>query len=207
MPYKPASPDSLPAELGTPDGTMRIPDLEYRVREIDLTLEQAVRFNPPSTPLKDTEKRKDRWMERFGRAQTEIDALMALAPGALEDAVHAAFAPYCDDTLADRAAEIHAHWVADSQARLDARIGEDRVEDWRARFEAAVEEIRTVHAEQNEAARGLSLTVPELTEADPGDETDDGDVASSSMTLSDESVSLRARKAFEDGDSGDGPDL
>jgi hypothetical protein len=146
---------------------MLFPDLEYRVRAIGLTLQQAIDHNLPSTPLKPTELRAAGWIARFGCEQTEIDALMALAPGALEAAVSDAFAPYFDRTLADRAAKIKEDWQADAQAALDALIGDDQLDDQRARFEAAIEDIKAIRDRQDAAASGLVLDPPELPEADP----------------------------------------
>jgi hypothetical protein len=192
---------------------LKFATLEYRIRAIALTLEQAterwtdddgvIHDGLPSTPLKDTDKRKGKWLARFGREQTEIDALMALRPGALEAAVEAAFAPYFDDSLADRVCDIRVAWEADAQARLDAHVGADQVEDWRARFDAARAEIEAVHAEQNEAARGFRARAPALPEPDLDSEPVNGDIGSSAMTFADESLALKARKAFTDEDDED----
>ena len=54
----------------------------------------------PSTPLKPTEKRGDRWREEFGVEQTEIDALALFQPDVLRRIIETAIAPYFDRTLA-----------------------------------------------------------------------------------------------------------
>jgi hypothetical protein len=69
---------------------------------VGLTPKQVRELNLPSTPLKEGEKRASPWVEAFGIAQTEIDALLALRPDALREMVENAFASYFDDTLADR---------------------------------------------------------------------------------------------------------
>jgi hypothetical protein len=92
--------------------TLLFPDLEYRVREIGLTLRQAIDSDLPSTPLKETERRAADWIGKFGREQTEIDALLAIAPGALQQEARRAFESFFDATLARRAAEMSADFIA-----------------------------------------------------------------------------------------------
>ena len=55
--------------------TLRHPDLRIAVHPVALTLDQVRDLNLPSTPLKETEKRADKWRARMGHEQTEIDAL------------------------------------------------------------------------------------------------------------------------------------
>jgi hypothetical protein len=75
-------------------------DLDLRLYPVALTLEQCIEFELPTAPLKQSEKRKARWLARFGREQTELDALMVLRPGALDRLLHAAIEPFFDPTLA-----------------------------------------------------------------------------------------------------------
>ena len=61
------------------------PDLQFELVPIALTEEQVHALDLPSTPLKETEKRADRWREAHGGLeQTEIDALATLRPDALD---------------------------------------------------------------------------------------------------------------------------
>ncbi len=55
-------------------------DLRFQVRRVGLTPAQVREYGLPSTPLKDTERRADRWKEATGTEQTEVDALLALRP-------------------------------------------------------------------------------------------------------------------------------
>jgi hypothetical protein len=48
----------------------------------------------PSTPLKESERRADRWTERIGVEQTEIDALATLQPDLLRQLAHDAIQPF-----------------------------------------------------------------------------------------------------------------
>lgn len=81
---------------------LRFPELDARVIPAALTLDQVVGLGLPSTPLKETERRADRWRDATGREQTEIDALAALNPGALVAIAEEAVAPFFDATLSAR---------------------------------------------------------------------------------------------------------
>ena len=85
----------------------RFPELDVQVRRCALTAKQVQRLGLPSTPMKETERRADRWRERFGVEQTEIDALATLRPNDLTRIVKKAIAPYWDRTLSARTLEAH----------------------------------------------------------------------------------------------------
>jgi hypothetical protein len=78
------------------------PNLRFEVVPAALTVEQVRELGLPSTPLKPTEKRGDRWREEFGVEQTEIDALALFQPDVLRRIIETAIAPYFDRTLASR---------------------------------------------------------------------------------------------------------
>jgi len=54
--------------------------LDVQLRWCALTFEQVKSHALPGTPLKETERRADRWRARWGVEQTEIDALATLKP-------------------------------------------------------------------------------------------------------------------------------
>jgi hypothetical protein len=98
------------------------PDFQFEVVPVALTVEQVRQLNLPSTPLKETEKRADKWRAAFGVEQTEIDALATLRPDELRRIVTAAIAPYFDRTLAARVAAAKQDWLAEAGARLVRQI-------------------------------------------------------------------------------------
>jgi DNA topoisomerase VI subunit B len=94
------------------------PGLRIEVHRVALTLEQCNLFDLPSTPLKESELRADKWRARFGREQTEIDALMALHPGALRQIVLEAAAPFWASMLTTRAVNAEIAWQDEVNIRL-----------------------------------------------------------------------------------------
>jgi hypothetical protein len=101
------------------------PNLEFEVHRVGLTPDQVREYGLPSTPLKDTEKRADRWQAAMLVAQTEIDALAALQPDLLRQIASDAIAPFYDHTLAGRVSDAKFDWVAEAQTILDQQTGDD----------------------------------------------------------------------------------
>jgi hypothetical protein len=124
--------------------------------------------------MKETERRADKWRERFGVEQTEIDALATLRPQQLAQIVEEAVAPYWDQTLDERrieavrearkeAQQILAGIIAEKRERIDG--AEAMLAKARAaanKVEAAIVPILTeIHAEATAAFREVSLETPE----------------------------------------------
>src|SRR4051794_9146199 len=104
---------------------LEYPDLAFQVRRVGLMPEQVLAHGLPSTPLKDSERRADRWQDMMGVEQTEIDALAALRPDLLRKIVRDALAPFYDRTLARRVAEARTAWLNEAQRALDEQIDQD----------------------------------------------------------------------------------
>jgi hypothetical protein len=96
------------------------PELQIEVHSVALTIDQVRELNLPSTPLKDTERRADKWRARYGHEQTEIDALAALRPDDLRQIARDAIAPYYDRTLLRRTIEARSRWRATAETQLGA---------------------------------------------------------------------------------------
>ena len=74
-------------------------ELDVRLYPVVLTQQQVKSYNLPRTPIKATERRKDRFEQRFGAGATELDALEALYPGELERLLRQEFERYHDPQL------------------------------------------------------------------------------------------------------------
>ena len=96
------------------------PNLDIELHRAALTVEQVRRLGLPSTPLKHTERRGDKWRARWGHEQTEIDALATVRPAELDRIARAALAPFYDPTLAQRNAAWAARWCRAAEQRLEA---------------------------------------------------------------------------------------
>jgi hypothetical protein len=96
------------------------PELEIRVFQVALTLEQVQDLDLPSTPLKETEKRADKWKALMGHEQTEIDALATLDPDKLKEIALEALKPFHDFDHAQQIAEAEEEWREEAQRVIEA---------------------------------------------------------------------------------------
>lgn len=81
---------------------LKFQGLDIELHRCALLAHQVKELGLPETPMKDTERRADKWRERFNCEQTEIDALATLAAGTLAAIVENDLKPYFDDTLQQR---------------------------------------------------------------------------------------------------------
>jgi hypothetical protein len=101
-------------------------ELEFETHRVGLTPPQVREWGLPESPLKDEERRAEKWQERMGVEQTEIDAWIALRPEELDRAAREAIRPFFDEALEDRTEQARQEWLEDAQAIVDAGLDGDR---------------------------------------------------------------------------------
>jgi len=173
------------------------PVLQFEVVPVALTVQQVRDLGLPSTPLKETERRADRWREAFGVEQTEIDALATLRPRELQRIIEAAIQPYFDSSLSDRVATAKSDWEAEAQEALDEQIDSDALDVIRERAAEKLEEIRTEVERINDQLRMAVDGIVELPEAIvPEPEVDDGKLCRQAPLISSSWSWVRATRAL-----------
>jgi hypothetical protein len=95
-------------------------DLAAQIHPVAMSLAQVRLYGLPSTPLKETEKRGDRWRTVMGCEQTEVDAMIALHPDELRAIARDAVRPFYDRTLERRTDDAQAQWEQEAAARMQA---------------------------------------------------------------------------------------
>jgi hypothetical protein len=127
---------------------------DVSIEHVALTHDQAVTFELPRTPIKDTDRRAGRFETRYGAGATELDALEALHPGTLAEVAWHAMQPHIDSNLRRRLtlAQVEAQRIISEQwaeASLALQVAADRLTS-EARAVAAehAERIATLVAEQ-----------------------------------------------------------
>jgi hypothetical protein len=136
------------------------PDFSFELVPVALTVEQVSDLGLPSTPLKETEKRADRWRDAFGVEQTEIDALATLRPDTLRGIVEQAFEPYFDDTLDDRVEEARSDWEEEAQQAIDSQIDAESLAVLR---EEAAERLTELQSAIDDITERLRLSADRFT--------------------------------------------
>lgn len=126
---------------------------DFEVRRVALTPDQVRAYGLPSTPLKDTERRGDRWRAAMGVEQTEIDALASLQPDLLRRIARDALAPFFDPSLDHRVMRAYGEWQDAAQAVVDAALDTERLERIRLEAGQKLAELRNEIDAINDALR------------------------------------------------------
>jgi hypothetical protein len=177
------------------------PNLRFEVVPVALMVEQVRELGLPSTPLKETERRANRWREAFGVEQTEIDALATLEPDVLRSIVEDAFDPYFDHTLEDRVAEAEAEWLREAEEAINAQIDPAVLAALREEAAGRLAELESVIADINERLRLAAdrFTLPAIEVPEP--EVDEEAPRQALVGLDDDWIeatrALIRRKAYE----------
>ena len=74
---------------------------DIQLQQIGLTQDQCIKYQLPRTPIKDSDKSKTKFEDRYGSGATELDALEALHPGELKRIVENALEPFYDHDIAE----------------------------------------------------------------------------------------------------------
>jgi gas vesicle protein len=156
-------------------------DLDVQVRSILLTKEQCEQYELPRVPIKESDKRSDRWSARHGDGATELDALEALHPGMMREIIEAEIERYYDHDI-DEAVEDAASGVREMVEQVNDEVREEfaeqletlesewsdiaeQIDDWKRRAEST---YRSMDAELRD--RAPSIHVVDWPEPDMGDE-------------------------------------
>jgi hypothetical protein len=177
------------------------PELQWEVVPVALTIDQVRDLDLPSTPLKETERRADRWREAFGIEQTEIDALATLQPDVLREILDRAFDPYFDRTLQSRVTLAEVEWRQQAHEALRGQIDSEHLEALRTEAAGRLAELEDAIADINERlqlAAGDRFELPLIEVPQP--EVDEGTSRQALVSFTDDwATATRAliqRKAY-----------
>jgi hypothetical protein len=148
------------------------PDMCFQVRRTALLFDHVKEFRLPGSPLKETERRADKWRQATGLEQTEVDAMVTLHPGEFEEIIVDAIAPFFDRTLARRVAAARAKWLAEAQALVDDHTDHDALAEANRRLSELRDHVETEIGEINTMASHAlddDLALPNLVVPKPKD--------------------------------------
>jgi hypothetical protein len=181
--------------------------LKFEIVPIALTVEQVGELGLPSTPLKEGEKRANRWRQAFGVEQTEIDALATLRPNVLRQIIEAAFEPYYDTSLEDRVDEARTDWMVQARAAINEQIDSEVLAALRVEATEQLSGVQSIIADLNERFRLAAdrFTLPAIEVPQP--ELDEDVERRALVSLKDSWVTatraLIARKRYGNGNGQD----
>lgn len=178
----------------------KFPGLRFEVHRVGLLPEHVRTYGLPSTPLKSTESRADRWRAAMGVDQTEIDALASLQPDVFEAMVRAACDPFYDHTLRTRAVLACRQWERYAQSQLRELIGAERLAAFRAEAQTKLDAMRDQVDTLNNGLRldASDLDLPDFDAPEPVVSEDRPEpLVSSDWTFADQCAALKASKDYE----------
>ena len=181
------------------------PDLEFAVYRVALTPDQVREHGLPSTPLKDTEKRADKWQQAMGVQQTEIDSLAALRPDLLNTIARDAIAPFYDYELGRRVRRSREQWLADANQVIADSLDADVLDRIRAEAGERLAELRAEISELNERLhvdpRDFDLPPIRIPEAETGGGASNPPLVDSRWPFAEQCRALIASKAYRNGEA------
>lgn len=153
---------------------LKFPGLDFEVHRVALTPDQVRAHDLPENPLKETERRGEKWSLRMRVEQTEIDALAALRPRVLDQLARDALAPYFDARMADRTQAVQRQWEADAQQVVDDAETAEQAQA-RADAEVRLAELADEIADLDDSLRVdlADFDLPELPEPPEAELTGD----------------------------------
>jgi hypothetical protein len=120
--------------------------LDVQVRAVALTYDQTIDYRLPRTPIKESDRRGDKFEQRYGEGATELDALEALYPGELSRILIREIERYFDTTLNRRIAAV-VRKVEQKISRVTANVRErhrDELDALEVRREEIADEIEAM---------------------------------------------------------------
>jgi len=187
---------------------LQFPDLDFEVHRVALRPDQVRRYDLPSTPLKATEKRGDKWRALMGTEQTEIDALASLRPELLHQIAAEALDNYFDHGLEGRVAVAGERWLVEAQASLDGQLDAAWLARIRAEAEVKLGSVRAQLAEINDSLRidasEFDLPVPEIPTAVVSEEGWHAPLLDSRWSFAEQTLALKESKAYVANESAGG---
>jgi len=133
-------------------------DTDLELIPLVLTRDQVRDYNLPRTPIKETERRKNKFEQTFGFGATELDALEALRPGEMNRLLEAEIDNYLDTSLKRRTslAWWDQHLPLSKLGKTITEQHANKIEDLSGRFEEIVQALSEWESEADELWRTIA---------------------------------------------------
>lgn len=123
-------------------------DVDLQLIPLVLSPDQCREYRLPRTPIKESERRKDKFERIFGIGATELDALEAIHPGEMARLLEAEFANWLDADLDRRARRLRSE-LETHLTRVENRVHSEyasAIETIENDFDAIIKELKEVDA-------------------------------------------------------------
>jgi hypothetical protein len=178
---------------------LEFPDLEFEMHRVALTPDHVRTHGLPQSFIKETETRKDEWIQAMGVEQTEIDALAALNPELLRTITEEALQPFFDHSLAARVSRARARWLKEAQRRLEEQLDPEQRERLRKEAMDTLETLFLEIARLNDALRVETgdIDLPDVVVPEPKLNGHGSPLIDSDWSWVEQTQALKASKGYE----------
>jgi hypothetical protein len=176
------------------------PDLEFRCYSAALTPDQVREYGLPESPVKETESRGIRWVEKMGVEQTEIDSVATLRPELLAQIAQHWIGLFYDHSLDVRVKRAADEWRKDARQAIDEQMPElaQRREEVATRLEQIHDEVDELLNDVRLETDDLVLPdLPEIPESEIDEEMQPMPLCDSRWSFTEQCRRLIASKNYE----------
>lgn len=140
-------------------------DLDVRLEPIALTAEQVAEYKLPRIPVKDSDRRKNRFEMVWGEGQVELDALEALHPGELARIVTEAILEYHDPDRRRETVKAYQEFETYLERMNDITHStyQDRRGELEAEYDALYGEWQAIRARFSQLVEPFNAEIEKLT--------------------------------------------
>jgi hypothetical protein len=138
-------------------------DVDLQLIPLALTPDQCREYRLPRTPIKDTERRKDKFEQTFGVGATELDAMEALHPGELARLLEAEIDNWLDPNLKRRVrrAFSNAYLPLKKIEQETCKEHAEKIEELSERFEEIKSELEEWEQEASDLCQDIAAEMEE----------------------------------------------
>jgi hypothetical protein len=138
-------------------------DVDLQLIPLALTPDQCREYRLPRIPIKDSERRKDKFEQTFGVGATELDAMEALHPGELARLLEAEINNWLDPDLKRRVRRAFSETSTplDTIERAICEYHAEEIEELSVRFDAIKTELEEWEGEASDLWQDIAAKMEE----------------------------------------------
>lgn len=130
--------------------------MDVKLHHMLLTRGQAIKYKLPRIPIKDSDRRKSNFEDKFGTGAVELDALEALHPGEFKNIVENNILEYFDTELEEKVTDIKKQALTNVK-----RQWKETINPYINELDAIKSEIQNITARYEEKLKSLNASMDE----------------------------------------------
>jgi len=131
-------------------------NMDVKLHHMLLTRGQAIKYKLPRIPIKDSDRRKSNFEDKFGTGAVELDALEALHPGEFKNIVENNILEYFDTELEEKVNDIKKQALTNVKSQW-----KETINPYINELDAIKSEIQNITARYEEKLKSLNASMDE----------------------------------------------